>query len=149
MTAARSNVSHQERRVILVCVGVPASSTPWLRYQRWCQHSCWWQRGSGVFPIWTGGQLWVLTLSSWASLILSPSKKINIYKGQTEREWKMQISSSIADTQSCAHVLRWGRRSCGGSSGRSRGSPLVQLKAVKGQVGATSVRRNRIQVNMF
>lgn len=34
-----------------------------------------------------------------------PLRKINIYKGQTEREWKMQISSSIADTLSCAHVL--------------------------------------------
>lgn len=34
-----------------------------------------------------------------------PLQKINIYKGQTEREWNMQISSSIADTLSCAHVL--------------------------------------------
>lgn len=32
--------------------------------------------------------------------------KINIYKGQTEQEWKMQISSSIADMLSYTHMLR-------------------------------------------
>lgn len=57
-----------------------------------------------------------------------PLQKINIYKGQTEREWKMQISSSIADTQSCAHALPVGVEAAevvagpvGGADARNRG----------------------------
>lgn len=62
----------------------------------------------------------------------------------------MQISSSIADTHSCAHVLPVGVEATevdgGGRGSRSR---FVQLKAVKGHVGATSVRRNRNHVKIF